>query len=317
MSRESSILVLNYNGKHWLEKCLPSIVDAVEYDGGNHDIVLVDNISTDDSVDFTQRCFPRVRIKRMLENAYLFSLNEATEECNTDYVLLFNNDVRVERDFLRPLLQHFSDSRVFAVMPLIESDETGRRYVYRCPGDFRYGVPGTGRHEALSGPGHTLFAHGAVAAYCRSKFLSLGGFDTLYWPGYFEDMDISWRAWMQGWPVIFEPMSRTFHYASGTWKSAEREGQIERHRHKGQTIFVLKNISDARILWAFLKRTALRLGKDVLTRNRVRLGAYRDVMALMPSIRAARKEAESKRNLSDRQILQAIRANTLDGADQS
>ena len=307
MIKSSSLLVLNYNGKHLLAEYLPSVVEAVKYDGGGHKVVVVDNASTDDSVEFVREHFPILRVRVMAENRRLFSYNDVVAECDTDYVILLNNDVRVKRDFIAPLLRHFDDPQVFAVMPKVLSDKPGERFLYRCPGRFECGVMATGRDEQLEGPGYTLFAHGGAAACDRKKFLALGGFDPLYWPGYSEDNDLSYMAWMRGWTVIFEPQGEVFHFAGGTFGNVYTSDSKRRQREKVCTLFVLKNIADERMLADFFFWSAFRLGKAVVTFDRVRLGAFWDVVRLLPLVWRTRMAVQSSRVLSDVEILRLMR----------
>ena len=55
----------------------------------------------------------------------------------------------------------------------------------------------------------------------RIKFLQLGGFDSLYYPAYVEDVDLCFRAWRNGWRCIFEPASQVLHREGGSWKATK------------------------------------------------------------------------------------------------
>src|SRR5688572_9213116 len=112
----ASIIVLNWEGRHLLEEFLPSVVDAVRHDGGDHEILVVDNGSRDGSVEFLRAHFPSVRVIPLSRNCRFTRGNNAgVAGAKNDIVVFLNNDMEVDRDFLQPLLDGFQDETVFAV----------------------------------------------------------------------------------------------------------------------------------------------------------------------------------------------------------
>jgi GT2 family glycosyltransferase len=118
-----SIVVLNYNGRDLLDKYFPSILDAVKYDGGGHEAIIVDNGSTDGSPEHVQKNFPSVRLIALTSNMYMEGYNRGIKASRNEIVIVLNNDIKIEKDFLRPLLSHFRDPEVFAVRPTINMVE--------------------------------------------------------------------------------------------------------------------------------------------------------------------------------------------------
>ncbi len=114
---------------------------------------------------------------------------------------------------------------------------------------------------------------------------------------------------MRGWTVIFEPESEVFHYAGGTIDKIYSNDSKRQQREKVRTLYVLKNISDRRMLGNFFVWTILRLGKAIVTLDRPRLGAYWDTALLLPRIWKSRRKVQKERVLSDRAILQKLRSN--------
>ena len=306
MTRRASILVLNYNGKDLLAKYLPSVAAAAEHDGDGHEVVVVDNASSDDSVAFVRRDFPQVRVRQMPNNDRLYSYNQVVRECSNNYVILLNNDVRVGIDYLAPLLRHFEDPHVFAVMPRIDSDIPSERYISRCVGSFRHGVLGTGRSEGITGAGYSLYAH-CASVYDRKKFLELGGLDRLYWPGYTEEPDICYQAWTKGWKVLFEPRSVVFHVGGQSMGKAFSVPEKTRILERGAMIFFLKCISDRTMLASWALWSFLRFGRSLLRGNGPEIASYFDVLRLLPQIIAQRRRVQAFRRISDREILQTLR----------
>jgi len=307
VNRTCAILVLNYNGRALLEENLPGVVAAARYAGARHDVIVVDNASADDSVPFVQARFPDVKVMRMAQNRRLFSYNDAVRACSHDCVILLNNDIRVQPDFIPPLLEGFNDPAVFATTPKVLSDNPVEVYLEPCPGVFHQGLLGTGRTGQPAGPGQTLLAHGGASAYDREKFVAMGGFDMTYWPEYYQDVAISYLAWMRGYKILFDPRSVVFHPGGMTLKRMYSSGARRRIHEKTAIVFVLQNIADPGILLQFALWTPLRVTKAIVTGDIHRLGAYWDALRMLPRVLRSRREVQRSRKLSDRAILAALR----------
>ena len=126
---KASIIVLNWEGRHLLEEFLPSVVDAVKQDGRDHEVLVVDNGSRDGSVEFLRSRFPSVRVVPLDRNRRFTGGNNAgVAAAKNDIVVFLNNDMQVDRDFLKPLLDGFQDETVFAVScQVFFQDKTRRR----------------------------------------------------------------------------------------------------------------------------------------------------------------------------------------------
>lgn len=308
--RRATLLVLNYNGRSLLEECLPSVVQAASYGGQRHEVVVIDNASSDGSVAFVREHFPDVKVRRMARNRYLFSYNRIISECETDWVVLLNNDVRVEPDFLKPLLDHFGDRRVFAATPMVRSDKRTERFECRRYPILSRGVVNTRPDFSSPGIQLTLFAHGGASALDRRKFLALGGFDGIYWTCLYEDVDLSYAAWLRGWHIVFEPRSRVFHKGGASLgRGGGQRAKWRRIEERVRTLFVLKNIEDRRMLTECLVFFALRVLRAALTADVGRASAHLDIALRWPRIIAARKKAKQMRWCEDRAVFRALRLN--------
>src|SRR5262245_15790696 len=125
---EASIVVLNYDGRPLLQECLPSVLAAVRQDSRNHEVIVVDNGSRDDSIEFLREEFPEVRIVTLDRNYHFaHGNNVGVAEAKNDVVVLLNNDMFVDPGFLRPLLDGFTDERVFAISSQIFFQDRERR----------------------------------------------------------------------------------------------------------------------------------------------------------------------------------------------
>jgi len=285
-ARSACVLVLNYNGVAHLDACLATLelTAARAALSLSCRVVLVDNRSTDDSVAFTRRRFPGVEIVVANRNDFLFSLNEVVRERTEDIVVVVNNDMRFDADFVAPLLPHFDDPTVFAVGAAILTWE----------GDVHTVGPRCARLErgwfykwwsaACDQPALTLEASGGAAAYRREMFVTLGGFDPLFRPGYYEDLDLSYRGWSHGWRVVFEPRSRAYHKESVSMLARLGDAGKARLLYRNHLLFTIKNVGDAAFLARFLVRLPYRVVAPLFRGYTV---PFRGCLAALPLAPAA------------------------------
>lgn len=216
-ARACSILVLNYNGRKLLEKNLPSVVEAGQ--SAQCEIVVVDNRSDDDSVEFLKLKHPQVKVIALDKNyGYGEGNNRAAKKVTSDVIILLNNDVLPEKDAFKRLLIHFQDRDIFAVSCQQIVRTQAKMFIGGIAiGEFSRGLL---RHRPKKTLDQSvipqLYASGGAAAFDRQKFLQLGGFDQLYAPFYWEDADLSTRAWAKGWPVLYDPKSVVEHRHEST-----------------------------------------------------------------------------------------------------
>src|SRR5436305_4806252 len=150
------------------------MLDALE-GSADHEVIVVDNASTDTSVSFLQEHHPQVKILQLSENeGFSGACNRGAVEAKNDVVVMLNNDMRVERDFLSPLLEKFSDPQVFAVSsqiffsdPKKVREETGLTETWWENGNLGVGHRiDTGIQTAYP----CAYPGGGSSAFDRSKF---------------------------------------------------------------------------------------------------------------------------------------------------
>jgi GT2 family glycosyltransferase/glycosyltransferase involved in cell wall biosynthesis len=247
----ASIITVTWNGKHHLEGLLPSLRREVEAHGGDHQVIVVDNGSTDGTVEWLRAEHPWVEVVALPENRFFVRGNRAGVEHATRDVLVFlNNDMIVQPGFLGPLLDGLRDPRVFAVAaevffkdPAKRREETGR-----TRGEVRSGwlklahvLPSRDERELEFVP--TLWAGGGSAAFDRSIYAAIGGFDTLYDPFYMEDMGLSYEAWKRGFRVLFTARSAVLHEHRGTSRKAFGDEFVDAMIRRNQHLFVWRNFT--------------------------------------------------------------------------
>ena len=214
----ASLIISTWNGRHLLETCLPPVLRAVQHAGGEHEIIVVDDASRDDTVEFVRCEFPHIRLLTLERNLRFAGANNAAAAIATGDVLVFlNNDMLVEEDFLPPLLQPFADPDVFAVTAYLQMQprwtahglirETGLVRGRFTQGAFILRHDDPVSEQAVP----VIYAGGGSSAWRRDRFLELGAFDRLFHPFYFEDLDVSYRGQKRGWRLLFAPRSRMEH----------------------------------------------------------------------------------------------------------
>lgn len=265
--RSCAILVLNYNGEEHLGILLPSLREAVARYPGRCTTVVVDNRSTKPDLEFVAREHPEVERVVAERNDYLFSLNPVVAGRREDVVIILNNDMRVDPGFIAPLLEHFEDPEVFAVSARVvdwdgQRSQVGQRTMELQKWWFYYT-----KYVDFESPRYTVEAGGGCAAFHRERFVQLGGFDRLLHPAYFEDLDLSYRAWMQGWSSIVEPRSLIYHRGGATLLDGGQKGPMMRRLSRNHVLFMLKNIGDWRFLVGFFAMLPYRFVWNLWKRN--------------------------------------------------
>ncbi len=139
----------------------------------------------------------------------------------------------------------------------------------------------------------TLEACGGAAAYRRSMFVELRGFDPLYRPGYYEDLDLSYRAWANGWKVVYEPRSRAYHKESVSMLARYGDTGNARLLYRNHLLFTIKNLGGASFLLGFLALLPYRVIGPLFYGYRVPFAGFLRALPLMPAaFRARRRRAE-------------------------
>ncbi len=252
----ATVVIPTWNGKEHLARNLPSVVKAAAANP-NHEILVVDNASEDGAVEFLAREFPSVRVLEMGRNlGFGGGANAGVSAAKNDIVVLLNNDMRVEPDFLQPLIDGFRDSRIFSVTAQIFFFDPGKRREETGLALGRW-VNG-GIHlthvvdDAVTELFPTFYGGGGSTAYDKRKFLELGGFDELLAPFYVEDVDLGYMAWKRGWINLYAPDSVVYHEHRGTIGKHFSEAYIASVVHKNRLLFAWKNIHEkSRLLGHF------------------------------------------------------------------
>lgn len=228
-----SVVILNWNGRRHLERYLPSVVAHTE---GDAEVVVADNGSTDDSLQWLRLNYPDVRVIRLDRNyGFAGGYNRALREVESEYVLLLNSDVEVTAGWWQPLVEVLdTESDVAAVAPklLADMERTQFEYAGAAGGFIDYlGYPFC-RGRILSNVEEDrgqydnrrdiFWASGAAMCCRRELFESLGGFDEDFF-AHMEEIDLQWRMQLAGWRIVVEPKSVVYHLGGGTLPASSRK----------------------------------------------------------------------------------------------
>lgn len=240
-----SAIVVNWNGREHLDSCIGSLLGLRP---SLAELLVVDNGSTDGSVDHLRSGYPSVRILENKSNLGFAGPNwEAAQQAQGDLLLFLNNDMRIASEALQHLLPPFSDPSVAAVGLRI-LDWEGRVMDFDGASLQYLGYAtqkNIGRPYSASDGGpvrEELFACGGAMLARRSEFLRLGGFDPDFFAIY-EDVDFGWRTWLSGLRVLLAPQALAYHRGHGTFSRHSSE-KMRYLMHRNALLTVLKNYDD-------------------------------------------------------------------------
>lgn len=225
MATTVAVVILNYNGRNWLNQFLPSVL---AYSDGA-EIVVADNGSTDDSIDFVKTHYPSVRIISNPENhGYAGGYNFALKQINTTYYVLLNSDVEVTSGWLWPVVDLMErNPRIAAAQPKILAYHKKDTFEYAgAAGGMldKYGYPfcrgrifdtvekDLGQYDNAE---EVFWATGACMFARAEAYHELGGLDEDFF-AHMEEIDLCWRIKNAGMEVWVEPLAKVYHVGGGT-----------------------------------------------------------------------------------------------------
>lgn len=300
-----SLIVLNYNGKSLLEEFLPGVMSAAKESKYHCEVVVVDNLSTDGSIEFLNKTFPEVNLTRMSQNQLLVSYNDALKQIESPYVILLNNDMRPGPGFVDNIMAHLITDTVFAVSPKIfgiPGNELQYASVYLHVKKWWIAVS-SGIHDI---PGLTMLAHGGASGYNRGIFLLLGGFDKVFLPGYAEDLDLSYRAIKRGYKIMYAPQAVVFHKKGATVNKYYTNRLVVRIGVRNHFLFYWKNITDTNLIVMHFLTLPFRLIINLLRGNIDMIISFIWALKYIPQVYKGRKEMERHSRYKDKEILMAF-----------
>ncbi|WP_226064442.1 glycosyltransferase family 2 protein [Kaistella polysaccharea] len=259
-----AIVILNWNGRSWLEKFLPNVI---QYSKGA-DLFVIDNNSTDDSVSFLQHNFPTVKIIINENNrGFAGGYNEGLKKIDHEFYCLLNSDVEVTENWLQPVLELFrKDDRIAAIQPKI-LDYNKRNY-------FEFAGAAGGMIDNLGFPfcrgrvfenieddhgqyddESEIFWASGCCFFIRSKdFWAQNGFDERFF-AHQEEIDLCWRLKNSGKKIFYTGKSSVFHVGGGTLNKQSPQKTFLNIRNN--LSMLLKNLPFPKVIWLIFFRFIL------------------------------------------------------------
>jgi GT2 family glycosyltransferase len=260
-----SIVILNWNGQKYLQQFLPSVL-STSYT--NYEVVVADNNSTDNSLQFLKKTYPQIKII-ILDKNYGFAegYNKALQQVQSDYYVLLNSDVQVTPDWLKPMVTLLeTDKNIAACQPKILSWHNKNKFEYAgAAGGWldKYGYPfAKGRvfdiceeDKGQYNQTEAIFWASGASLFIRSAvYHEMKGFD-----GYFfahqEEIDLCWRIQLAGYKIYSCPASSVYHVGGGTLPKGNSLKTYLNFRNN--RIMLSKNLPFVKKIWVMPVRNFL------------------------------------------------------------
>ena len=290
---------------------MPTVLEAVRFDHHHcYEVMVIDDCSTDKSLEILADEFPEVRTEQTPQNlGFQEANNYAVKLAESKIVMPMNNDIKLDPKALHYLAQHFDNKDIFAVSGKIFAfDQTtflyGNRGGYFQKGHFHL------YEKPPEDDSQTLFACGGAFMVNRQKYLDLGGFDSMYHPLYYEEIDLSYRALKRGWKVYYEPQSIAYHKVQATITRQEKLRRISLISARNNYLFVWKNILDRSMTLTFLFYIPLFLLRDLFRLKSRFWVAFYLALKRLPRALKGRSIEQSDVLYSDRELLSRVNANS-------
>ena len=252
-----AIVILNWNGRNFLERFLPSVLASVYADKR---IIVADNASTDDSVLFLQQYYPQIEIIQTSSNeGFAKGYNTALKKVQSDYYVLLNSDVEVTPGWIGPVIELMeTDKTIAACQPKILSWQNKKQFEYAgASGGWldRFGYPfmrgrifevceeDNGQYDTVQ---QCFWASGAALFVRAAVYREMGGLDE-YFFAHQEEIDLCWRMQLAGYTIFVQPASVVYHVGGGTLPKGNNRKTFLNFRNN--IIMLAKNLPLGAALW--------------------------------------------------------------------
>lgn len=264
MTKDVAIAILNWNGKLWLEKFLPNVVE----NSPQAQIYVIDNASTDDSVNYVLMNFPSVKVIQNGENlGFTGGYNKGLRQIKEKYYCLLNSDVEVTKDWIKPILALFEkDNDIIAIQPKILSYYQKTHFEFAgAAGGFidNLGYPYCrGRvfenieedRGQYNDEMQVFWASGCSLFIRNSAFWQVNGFDENFF-AHQEEIDLCWRLNNLDKKIYYTGLSTVYHVGGGTLnKQNPRKTYLN---IRNNLLMLMKNLPLLSLLWIIPLRLVL------------------------------------------------------------
>ncbi|WVH09080.1 MAG: Glycosyl transferase [Fluviibacter phosphoraccumulans EoVTN8] len=251
-AKRVNVIIVNYNGKQWLDGCIGTILNQTYT---NYDVTVVDNLSSDDSVEYIRKHFPTVNIISNIKNdGFAEGNNIAMGEVNGDYLLLLNSDTESDPSLIENLVSGIErNSNIGCVqskLVLLSDDkvtDSCGSFITPTTLLYHFGVLKNSNDAMYNVPQQLYSAKGACILLRRSLVDVIGLFDRKFWC-YYEETDLCQRIWIAGYEVWYIPEAICKHAVGGTSLKFDNS-KIMFHNFKNKLASHIKNFEILSLAW--------------------------------------------------------------------
>lgn len=317
---KTAVVILNWNGRKFLEKFLPSVI---KYSNEDAEIIIADNASSDDSLQFMKENYPEIRIVINGENGgFSKGYNDALAHIKAEYYILLNSDIEVTENWIKPIINLMESDKTIAVcQPKLRSYLEKHKFEYAgAAGGFidKYGYPfcrgrlfqlletDNGQYDDTC---EVFWATGAAMFVRADLYQKYGGLDNDFF-AHMEEIDFCWRMKNEGFKIMYCPDSVVYHVGGGTLpKNNSRKTYLN---FRNNFYLLYKNLPSNRLLKVFSLRLMLDFvaGVKFLTE-----GGFSDLKAVVRAhfsfYVSLRKNYKKRKNIHHKTVSQMYNRNIV------
>lgn len=265
-----SILIPNWNGEQLISRCLSSLAISAQECKKSFEIIVIDDASTDNSTEIVKEKFNNIVLLKNENNiGFAASVNKGVAAAKGELIVLVNNDIIAKPEFINRLIHPFytiENNKIFCVSgKTIDWDNKSPNHI-----NMSFEIKNGRIHLRCKDSkefSQTMLFQGGACAFKRDIFLKLGGFSHLFYPGYWEDYDISYYAQKCGYEILYEPSALALHLGKHSFSKRYGNDAVKMLYDRNKLIFTWLNISDIRYLASHFFLFPLHCCKDLILNN--------------------------------------------------
>ncbi len=300
-----SVIIPSYKNKDLLLKNLNNNLPYFK----DYEVIIV-NDYPEESLKEDLKNLPVKLVENPKNLGFAGAVNRGAQHATNEYLFLINSDVELPNADFKKGLDHFSkNKKLFAVGFAQEEKDgstVGKNRFFWKNGFFQHSSA-----DDLE-PGPSGWAEGGSSLIDKQKFNQLGGFDELYKPFYWEDIDLSYRAWKSGYEILFDPSIKVVHPHESTIGKYFSSSSVKKIAYRNQLIFVWKNITDLGLLFDHYFKLIPNLLGFLFKGELSFLSGLFQANLRRPLIFQHRQHQKKLYQLKDKEVLQIFNKHQLD-----
>ena len=316
-----SVVILNYNGENLLRKFMPSVANLA---CPNYEVIVVDNASTDESIDFLRKFYPHFKVIRNEKNyGTAEGSNIGAKYSEGEYIFFMSNDMELDPEILNYMIKRMEEDPKIGICTckMRRITERGERLniidsvggeldIFGFPSARGINEPDYGQYDYFT---EVFFSFGGAMLIRKKVFEEVGGYDSEFFT-LADDIDLSWRVRLLGYKVVVEPKAFLYHRVSATLGTRFGRSFKRFVSEKNTLRMLLKNYGYLALLFILPGYFLLLLGeiffffligKPILSKSGIR-AFWWNVKHLSQTLRK-RKEIQARRILADRKVIKYMR----------